>query len=285
MQFTGKTVEEAVEKGLIELSIKEEDAEITVIEDAVKGLFGRVKKEAVVEIEKKSAKKTSKSSKAQENEKAVTLEEVKDFVQGLLDNMSLIAKATIVNEDPATIEIIAEKASDVLGFKGENIDAIQTLAGAKFNVGRKDYKKLVVDCENYRAKREETLVALAHRLEAKATEMRREVILEPMSPFERRIIHTALSDSATVTTRSDGAEPNRFIVIVPNDKDEFSHPYNAGRNRDRSSGGRDDRKRKGGRNDRNGNRGGGNRRPSGFTEQKKKPSGFGTYLGNSLKGE
>ena len=158
---------------------------------------------------------------------------------------------------------------------------IQTLAGAAANINKKDYKKVVVDCENYREKRSDTLVKLAKRLEEKATAIRREVILEPMSPYERRIIHTALADSQTVTTRSDGKEPQRYVVIVPNDKDEFSKPYNAGRNgsdkgrRD----GRDSRRdkfSKGGRRD--------SRRSSG--EIKKKTSSsitFGTYLGNSLK--
>ena len=112
--------------------------------------------------------------------------------------------------------------------------------------------------------------------------MKREVILEPMSPYERRIIHTALSESETVTTKSDGKEPNRYVVIVPNDKDEFAKPYNAARND--KKGGRNNRNAgKGrGRNDRNG----GNRRGgSGFIEKPKKSSSFsfGTYLGNSLK--
>ena len=277
MQFMGKTVQEAIEKGLAELGLKEEEAEITVIEEAEKGLFGRVKKEAVVEIAKKAGKKIEKKNK--ESEISCGLEEVNAFVQELLDKLGITAKATVKENDPATIEIIAEKAQEVVGFKGECLDAIQTLAGAKFNVGRKEYKKLVVDCENYRARREETLIALAHRLEAKATEMRREVVLEPMNPFERRIIHTALTESATVKTRSDGEEPNRYIVIVPNDKDEFSRPYNAGRNNGR----RDNGNNKNGRNDRKGSFKK-DRKPSGFSEEKrKKPSGFGTYLGNSFK--
>ena len=277
MQFTGKTVEEATEKGLSELNLKEGEAEITVIEDAVKGLFGRVKKDAVVEIRKKAEKK-----KAAEKVYC-TVEEVKNFVQEILDKTGINAKA-VVKEGKDEIEIIAENPKQVVGFKGECLDAIQTLAGAKYNVGRKDYAKLVVDCENYREKREETLIALAHKLENKATEMRRDVILEPMNPFERRIIHTALSESETVKTRSEGTEPNRYIVITPNDKDEFSRPYNAGRNNGRNEGrkGRNDRY---GRNDRRDNRGSGNgRKSSGFSEEKRKKSGgFGTYLGNSLK--
>ena len=145
------------------------------------------------------------------------------------------------------------------------------------NVGKKNYKKVVVDCENYRDRREETLINLAHKLEAKATEMKREVILESMSAFERRIIHTALSESETVTTRSDGKEPDRYVVIVPNEKDEFAKPYNAGRN---------DKQRKGGKKpsgySKKGNTRG--RRPSDKSESKRvAPSAFGTYLGNSLK--
>ena len=114
----------------------------------------------------------------------------------------------------------------------------------------------MVDCENYRERREETLIKLAKKLEQKATEMRREVILEPMNPYERRIIHTALANSETVTTKSEGAEPNRYVVIVPNDKDEFSKPYSAARNNDRR-GNRNNGKRGGfdKRNNRGGNGG------------------------------
>ena len=108
-------------------------------------------------------------------------------------------------------------------------------------------------------------------------------MLEPMSPYERRIIHTALSQSTTCTTKSEGKEPNRYVIIVPNDKDEFSTPYNAGRkNSDKNS----NRQKRDGRKKSNGfkSRYGKENKNSGFTEQKRKaPSGFGTYLGNSLK--
>lgn len=264
MEFTGKTIEEAIENGLKELGITEKDAEITVIEDAVKGLFGKVKKDAVVKIEKK----------------ATGMQKSAEFVNKILELMDINAKAQL--GDNRTITVIAEDSSAVIGHRGEVLDAIQSLAGAVANIGCKDYKKVVVDCENYRAKREETLVSLAHKLEGKATDMRREVHLEPMSPFERRIIHTALADSATVKTTSEGEEPNRFVVIIPNDKDENSRPYNAGANRGSNRhGGRDSRRenRRGGRNFKGGRNG-----KSGFIEEKRKaPSGFGTYLGNSLK--
>ncbi|MBQ8426669.1 MAG: protein jag [Clostridia bacterium] len=269
MQYTGKTVEEAKALALNELGITEEKAVITVVEEPTKGLFGRLKGKAVIEVE---VKKEEKTAGATEN----TLK----FVQGVLSIMGYDVTAELTEGKETTITLKGADASAIIGHRGEILDAIQTLAGAAENIGRKEYKKVVVDCENYRDKREDTLVKLAHKLEEKATEMRREVILEPMSPYERRIIHTALADSTTVTTKSDGREPNRYVVIVPNDKDEFSKPYNAGRN---ERGRKDDRRGGRGRNDRRGGKGG--KRQSGFIERPKKSSSFsfGTYLGNSLK--
>ena len=271
MQFTGKTVEEAVKAGLDFLELTEEQAEITVVNDAVKGLFGRVKSQAVVEItEKKKKAKTGK-----------TLNEV-EVLEKLLDLLKMPASIEKTEENgKEVLTLVSDKSSTVIGYRGEVLDALQTIVGAAANVGKKNYKKVVVDCENYRGRREETLINLAHKLEQKATEMKREVILESMSAFERRIIHTALAESETVTTRSDGKEPERYVVIVPNDKDEFSKPYNAGRNDKQRKGGRNSSK--GGYNKKGGLRG---RRSggSGFTESKRvAPSGFGTYLGNSLK--
>ncbi len=268
MQFTGKTVEEAIEKGLKELNIERENAEITVINEPVKGLFGIIKTMANVEIEVKQ----------NENQK------VEEFVKEIARLMNFDLSTEVYEKDGSTvIKLNSNDSSNLIGYRGEVLDAIQTLAGASMNIGRVEYKKVVVDCENYRDKREETLVSLAKKLEQKATEMRREVILEPMSPYERRIIHTALANSETCTTKSDGKEPNRYVIIVPNDKDEFSTPYNAGRkNGDRKN----SRQRKDSRKKTSGfkSRFGKENKKSGFTEQKRKaPSVFGTYLGNSLK--
>ncbi|MDY6367625.1 MAG: RNA-binding cell elongation regulator Jag/EloR [Clostridia bacterium] len=278
MQFTGKTVDETVKNGLKELGVSESEVEIEIIEEPTKGLFGKLKGKAVVEITVKE--------KVVEFEQTVGAETVDtgkavEFVQKVLDLLDITAKAEIAGEN--RINLIAADGSEVIGYRGEVLDAIQTLAGAVANTGKKDYVKVVVDCENYRERREETLIKLAKRLEEKATEMRREVILEPMNPFERRIIHTALSDSETVTTKSEGKEPNRYVVIVPNDKDEYSRPYNAGRNGSKRDGGHGKRfDRRGGKKDFKGGRR--SDRKGGFTEQKRSSSfTFGTYLGNSLK--
>lgn len=270
MQFTGKTVEEAKAIAFAELNATEDRVDITVIEEPTKGLFGRMKGKAVIEVEIKKQEKT-----------AGVTENTLKFVQGVLAIMGYEVTAELTDGKEATITLKGKGANEIIGHRGEILDAIQTLAGAAENIGRKDYKKVVVDCGNYRGKREETLVKLAHRLEEKATEMRREVVLEPMSPYERRIIHTALAESQTVTTKSDGKEPNRYVVIVPNDLDEFAKPYNAGRN----DKGRKNDNRRGGNRSRNDRRGKNERKGSGFIERPKKSSSFsfGTYLGNSLK--
>ncbi len=269
MQFTAKTVEEAIAQGLKELNITEENAKITVIQQPVKGLFGKIKCSAIVEVEKI----------VQESEN----NNVVEFTQKIIEFMGIDASAELIEkEDSTVINLVSSDSANVIGYRGEVLDAIQTLAGACLNIGRKEYKKVVVDCENYREKRENTLINLAKRLEEKATSIRREVILEPMSPYERRIIHTALANSQTCTTKSEGNEPNRYVVIVPFDKDEYSRPYNAGRNHSDkgSKGGKRDGFKKG-KSNRNGH-GNSSRKTSGDIKRKSS-SIFGTYLGNSLK--
>ena len=269
MVFKGKTVAEAISAGLAYYSITEEQAEINVIAEEVKGLFGKVKKEAEVDV---SIKLTGGSRAVQ-------------FLEGLFEKMGVSAKAELVSEgENVVINVITTNSSAVIGYRGEVLDALQALAGAVANIGNKNYKRVVVDCEGYREKREETLINLAKKFADKAVRLGRDVSLEPMNPYERRVIHSTLADSETVTTASEGKEPNRHVVIIPNEKKPYVKKFND-RNRggNRNYGGRRDKNDRRGGNDRNrGNR-------SGFTsaarEPKKKPSMFGTYLGNSLKNE
>ena len=288
MEFTAKTVEEAIENGLKEMGLTKDKAEIKVIEEPTKGFLGIAAKKARVEIE---AKKT-------DGERAV------EFLNGLLDLMNVNAKSNLTEEEEKIIiDVITDNSSSIIGYRGEVLDALQNLAGAVANIGREDYRRVVVDCENYRAKREETLVTLAHKLEAKAVRTGRKINLEPMNPYERRILHSALADSPDVKTMSEGKEPNRYVSIIPNnltdpdDKGLSERRFNGERNdfrRDR--GDRNDRGdrgnlgggyRKGGK-DRGGkfggkDRGGYGRRDSAPRQPRPKTSGFGTFLGNSLK--
>lgn len=262
--FCGKTVEEAIQTGLETLGIAKEQAEITVIDEGKKKLIGGVK--AKVKIEKKVSD---------------GLRAVK-FIDGLMEILKLNAVSELVSDgDKVEINIASTDSSRVIGRHGEVLDAIQTMASAVANIGRDEYKRVVVDCEEYRASREKTLTDLAHRLAAKAVERQRRVTLEPMNPYERRIIHSALAENQEVKTISSGKEPARFVVIVPNNE----KPYDG--RRERNFGGRD-RDRRGDRGDRRerGDRGprqGGNRggAPRSGGRSGKKEIHFGTFLGNS----
>ncbi len=244
--FTGRTVEEAIAEGLGVLGLTREEAEIAVLEEGKKKLFGAVK--AKVQI----TKKVSDAKRAS------------DFVDELLEILNISAVSEIVDEEEnIKIDIKTTNSSRVIGKHGDVLDAIQTLAGAVANIGRNDYKKVVVDCENYRGQREETLRELAEKLAKKAVEKGRKMTLEPMNPYERRIIHSALANNADVKTISEGKEPVRYIAVIPNN----ANPNDRGLKY-----GRDDRPR-------GGSRGG---RPSGGGAKRgKKEIIFGTFLGNS----
>ena len=202
--YTGKTVDEAVETALKELGITAEEAEVTVLEEGKRKLFGSVK--AKVKVVKK----------ATDGERAA------NFIDGLLKILKIPAFNEIVSDgEKIEIEIKTTNTSAVIGRRGEVLDAIQCIAGAVANIGREEYRRVVVDCENYRAQREEKLKAVAVAKAAKAVERKKRVALEPMSPYERRVVHAILSENEEVTTISEGKEPMRRVVIIPKDEVPF----------------------------------------------------------------
>ena len=303
-EFTGKTVEEAVEIGLKELGLTAEQAEIRVLEEGKKKLFGSVK--ARVEIAAKEempevAEETETVS-AVSSENATDGERTVAFLEGLFELLNVTACTELVSEgDKVEINVTAANTTAIIGKHGAMLDAIQTLAGAVANTGRDDYKRVVVDCENYRENREATLNKLSENLAQKAIRLGKKIKLEPMNPYERRIIHAALSEREGVSTQSEGKEPNRYIVIVPDNLEDPDAPAIAARNdRDRRNG----HQGRGGYNNRGGNKGGNkygnNRGKSGGYNKKpynrdRKPAGgngggtslkanndfFGIFLGNS----
>ena len=144
------------------------------------------------------------------------LTKVEDFVNGILEKMGLVSKATVTDDNGTlNIEITGEDSGTAIGYRGEALDAIQYLVLTYLNQEKSDFKKVVVDSENYREKRRETLTALALRLAEKAHRTARKIELEPMNPFERRVIHSALADSEIADTVSEGEESNRHVVIIP----------------------------------------------------------------------
>lgn len=289
-EFVGKTVEEAIEKGLAELNIAREDADIRILEEGKKKLFGSVKaKVEIGAIEKaETAPEASATEEGTDGERAVA------FLGGLFEILKIEAVAGLVSEgDKIEINVTAANSQSVIGKHGAMLDAIQTLAGAVANKGRDDYKRVVVDCENYRDNREATLNRLAENLAAKAIRLGRKIKLEAMNPYERRIIHAALSAYEGVKTESEGKEPNRYVVIIPANVEDETAPAIPARveKRDDRRGGRRDDRRGGRRDDRKGGYGGKkpysrDRKPagsasSGGTTMKKSSDFFGTFLGNS----
>ena len=258
-EFTGKTVEEAIALGLEELGLTQEQADIRVLEEGKKKLFGSVK--ARVEI----APLTEETQTAAPVATGKTDgERTVEFLEGLFKLLKITACTELVTEgEKVEINITAANSNAVIGKHGATLDAIQTLAGAVANTGRDDYKRVVVDCENYRENREATLVKLAGNLAAKAQRLGRKIQLEPMNPYERRIIHSALSEMEGVKTESEGKEPNRYIVVIPDNLEDETLPALSARNDSRERGGRNDRRGRGNDRSRGNGRGkggfGGNR--------------------------
>ena len=304
-EFSGKTVEEAIAEGLTALSLEREQAEIVVLEEGKKGgLFSKGVKARV-----KICKKASDGERAAQ------------FLEGLFPYMNVTATTELEEGEQVHINIVTPNSYAVIGHRGEILDAMQALAGAVANIGREEYERVVVDCENYREKREQTLRRLAERLADKAVRTGRKVSLEPMTPYERRIIHSALADNTDVKTVSEGKEPVRYIVVVPNNlryDRETRYGDRRGYDRDRRGGydrreGGYDRDRRGGYDRREGGydrdrRGGYDRREGGYDRDRRggydrreggydrgsRPSAprpakrapyFGTYLGNSGAGK
>lgn len=194
IETQASSVDLAIEKALVELGVSKDKVDVEILQKG--GLFSKAKVRVTV--------------------KDSTQDKMAEFFNGTLERMGLVSRATVEDKDGTLYVTIAGDDSGVaIGYRGEALDAFQYLALTFLNEQKCDFKKVVVDCENYREKRKETLTALALRLAQKAVRLQRKIALEPMNPFERRILHSALADSELATTESEGEEPVRYVVIVP----------------------------------------------------------------------
>lgn len=197
-----KTVEDAVNEALTELSVAKSDVEIEVIEEPSRGFLGLIgSKEAVVRV-------------------SVVYDPIEiadNFLDKLLYSMGIKAVNKIEkNADEISVEITEISSSDMgilIGKRGNTLDSIQYLLSLALNKEKEDYLKVIIDVNGYRKKREETLIKLAERMAEKAKRSKRPIKLEPMNPYERRIIHSALQNIDNITTYSEGNEPYRRVVI------------------------------------------------------------------------
>ena len=204
---TGKTIEEAVAAAIAELGVScADEIEYTVIDEPKKGLFGIGAQPAKI------------SAKANYKGEIFAL----NFINQLVKDMGLDVKVEMradesSDKDCKLIDITGEGAGVLIGHHGDTLDSLQYLANLaankRVNGVKPSYVKITVDAENYRAKREETLRTLARRMADKVLKQKRSVMLEPMNPYERRIIHSEIQNIEGVSTNSIGSENNRKIVI------------------------------------------------------------------------
>ena len=198
---TGKTVDEALRNAASELGASVEDLEYTVLEEPKKGLFGI----------------GSAPAKLQVSYAPTAIDLAVEFVKTTLKNMNINADVIVSDTELGKkIDVLGEGAGVLIGHHGETLDSFQhltNLAANRTENKKSPTPKISVDVESYRAKREETLRALARRMAHKVVKYKRSVMLEPMNPYERRIIHAELQSFAGVNTNSIGSESNRKVVI------------------------------------------------------------------------
>lgn len=200
IEMTGRTVEEATKNALTELKLTKDKVEVEVLNEGSKGLFKLI---------------GAKPARIRVKVKRDYIYEAKTFLRDVLNTMNIKAEIR-VNEDNDTISIslTGPDMGILIGYRGETLDALQYLVSLVVNKGHETvYKRVVLDTENYRSKREETLKRLALKIAGTVRRTGKLVKLEPMNPYERRIIHSALQNDRFVDTYSEGEEPYRRVVV------------------------------------------------------------------------
>lgn len=203
IEARGDTIEAAIQNALSTLGCERDDVSVEVVQNPKSGFLGFGKVQAIVRVEYVAASPAGKA---------------KDFLDGLLNRLGTPANIEVredAEEKTIHLELSGDNMGAVIGRRGDTLDALQYLTSIVTNKGEDERWRVTVDTEQYRAKREAALVALANKTAQKALKYNKGVALEPMNPHERRIIHSALQDVEGVTTYSTGNEPNRKVIIAP----------------------------------------------------------------------
>ncbi len=224
--YEGKTSTEAIEKGLKDLGLKKSDVEVISVEDEEKRSFFSILEPRVVKVElkiKENIKKEDKKIVTAKEKREMSEEAINKAKQNLGDFLNVFLKQISDEELTYNIEddkyyiyvnIEGEKTNSLIGYRGENLNALQTLLGAISNKNIEEKTRVILDISGYRAKRKKVLEELAEKVSKTVIKTRKKVTLEPMSAYERKIIHSKLQNHPKVTTESVGEEPNRKIVVL-----------------------------------------------------------------------
>ena len=202
LEIRSKTKDEAISKALTELNVKLEDLQVEVLENPSKGFLGFL-----------GAKDGLYKFTVIEKETEVDI--AKAFIENILKNSNVDAELNVNQQgNLIKVDIKGKDASSLIGRRGETLDSIQLLTGLALNkINKNSSMRVVVDIENYRSKREESLIRYAQKVAREVIKTKKTKKLEYMNPYERRIIHSALQNNKSVSTYSEGTDPYRRLVI------------------------------------------------------------------------
>lgn len=207
---TAKSADEAKRLALSELGINEEDAIVEVLDEGTKGFLGIGSKAARVSVEAKDANSIV----------------AKSFLSQVFDAMGMNAEVNAKSDsDGVSVDISGEHMGIVIGKRGDTLDALQYLTSLVVNRESDEHVRVTLDTENYRQKRRTALLSLAQKLADKVYKTGRKYTLEPMNPYERRIIHSCLQSNDKITTFSVGEDPYRKVVIAPKTASSAPRPH------------------------------------------------------------
>ena len=229
-EFSAKTADEALTNALIQLETTSDQIDYEVIEEEKNGILGLFSKPARIRVRKK--------------------EDITDIVRSFLtktfDAMNLVVEIKIDYDEAErhiNIELSGNEMGMLIGKRGQTLDSLQYLTGIVANKKTDNYVKVKIDTENYRQRRKETIENLARNVASKVKKTGRTAFLEPMNPYERRIIHSALQGDKYVDTHSEGDEPHRKVVISLNREFSSELPRRNNNYRRRNNSYSHDRKR------------------------------------------
>ena len=242
---------QALEQACRQLGKKQEELSFVVLKEAKKSIFGKIKEQAEIKItyddqeEPDTAVETGVEASAEEDTTANKIWEAQEYLKNVLSAMGLVDIEQQVERDEDNVRIIlkGDNLGVAIGRRGETLDALQYLVSLVANRIEGDYVRFIIDSGNFREKREETLRNLASKIARTTLKTGRNSTLEPMNPYERRIIHSVVSEINGVYSKSVGEEPNRKVVVFSENPRKFNNrPPRAnrggGQKRDRQSGNR-----------------------------------------------
>lgn len=264
MEFKGKTKSDAITEACRHFSIPSDRLDYEVVDEGKAGFLGMGARPAVVKARVKeqreeviepvvTAETPVTASAAVEAERTVDIDVEavsKKFMADVFAAMGIAVEISATYNDPQKsleVELSGDEMGVLIGKRGQTLDSLQYLISLVVNKGTGEYIRVKVDTENYRQRRRETLENLAKNIAYKVKRTRRPVSLEPMNPYERRIIHSALQNDKYVTTHSEGDEPFRRVVVTPKRESSYSDSksyrgnkgYNRSYNKGYSRGNRD----------------------------------------------